>query len=142
MDTLLAYVLAFDITFSQSWDNHYERKFNYYEQHWVLTENKLFYENIKHNTLYTDTVTLNETQLAELHRFFVDKDLYQDIQLHKFNQKDKEMRAYRNVIVAEVKQGEQTYQYDLGGHYGTLDKEKQYKKLLTLRDFLYKLIEH
>jgi hypothetical protein len=26
--------------------------------------------------------------------------------------------------------------------YGTLDNENHYKNLLTLRDFLYKLIEH
>jgi hypothetical protein len=142
MDTLLAYLLAFDITFSQSWDNHYKRKFTYYEQHWVLTANKLAYESIQHNKLYTDTIVLNETQLAELQDFFVQNNLYQDIQLHKFNPIAEKMHENRHQIKAEVRQGDHTYKYDLRGVYGTLDNENHYKNLLTLRDFLYKLIEH
>lgn len=141
LETALAYLLAFEITFYQSWDNHYERKFHYHEQHWILEGNKLFCDITQHQTRYQSTKILSSEKLDELYQFLAGKHLFQDIKIHNLNASDKEMHENRNEIKAKIKQNNQTYQYDLRGFYGTLDDEIHYQNLMELRSFLHKLSE-
>jgi tRNA(Ile)-lysidine synthase len=140
MKTLIAYWLAFDITFYQSLDNYAEQRFTYAEQHWVLKENKLAYKITERQTVYADTLTLSEEQITKLHTFFTAKKLYQNIDIKKLKAQDGEMEEYKNEILCHITYQNTTYKHNLQGVYGTLDHEKQYQNLLKLRDLLFELI--
>lgn len=140
MKTLIAYWLAFDVTFYQSLDNYAEQRFTYSEQHWALQENKLAYKITEHQTVYADTITLSEEQIGKLHTFFTTKKLYQNIDIKKLKAQDAEMEEYKNEILCHITYQNTTYRQSLKGVYGTLDNEKYYQNLLQLRDLLFELI--